>query len=308
MGMVYDSDFIREEVRDEWPVSETTKKVWWIQMDLLKVFDAICKKYDLRWYPDGGVLIGVIRHKGFIPWDDDVDVCMPREDYDKFLEICPKEISYPYFLQTPLTDNDCYMYWSSLRNSDTTGNRESCMSTRQNNGIAIDIIPMEGCENSYFLYKMRRQPLRIASVICNTYVNEFNMSKSAVTLRKILRKMKINYRKIYKRLEKHNSKHPMSKYEKCTQTLIADPMVYGKGGLKRVIQYKEDYATTIDMPFENMTLPVPCGYDRILTNYYGDYMAFPPLDKRQGKHDMVFEPDVPYKEYCSKNYGVKYED
>ena len=306
--MVYDQDYIKEEYRDGWLVTETVKKVWCVQMDLLKVFDEICQKYHLRWYPDGGVLLGAIRHKGFIPWDDDVDLCMPREDYDVFLKVCAKELSEPYFLQTPLTDEDCYMYWSSLRNSDTTGNRESCMKTRQNNGIGIDIIPMEGCEDNYYLYKLRRTPLRVASVICNTYVNEFNMSSKAVLLRKVLRKMKINYRAIYKWLEKQNSKHPMSKYRKCTQTLIADPMVYGKGGLKRVIQDKADYAATVEMPFENITLPIPVGYDHILKNYYGNYMEFPPLDQREGKHDVVFAPDIPYKEYCAEHYGVVYND
>ena len=64
---------------------------------------------------------------------------------------------------------------------------------------------------------------------------------------------------------------------------------------------------TVDMPFENMiTLPVPVGYDRILRTEYGDYMQFPPIEKRKGKHDIIFAPDAPYKEYCAANYGVKY--
>lgn len=65
--MLYDQEYIREEVRDGWLVSETIKKVWAVQLDLIKVFSEICKKHNLRWYPIGGVLIGVIRHKGFIP-------------------------------------------------------------------------------------------------------------------------------------------------------------------------------------------------------------------------------------------------
>ena len=306
--MQYDPNFIREEVRDGWTVTETVKKVWWVQLDLLKTFDAICKKHGLRWYADGGTLLGAIRHRGFIPWDDDVDLVMPREDYDRFLKLAPKELSAPYFLQTPKSDPHCYMYWASLRNSDTTGSRECCLKTRQNNGIAIDVIPLEGCETSYFLYKLRRLPLKAVSTVCNTYVNEFNMRKSAVLLRKALRKLRINVPKLYGWLEKQNSRHPMAKYPKCTQTLIADPMVEGPEGLKRVIFDRADYANSVELPFEDMTLPVPCGYDHILTKYYGDYMAFPPPEARAGKHDMVFAPDVPYRQYCAAHYGVQYDD
>lgn len=306
--MLYDQEYIREEVRDGWPVSETIKKVWAVQLDLIKVFGEICKKHNLRWYPAFGTLIGVIRHKGFIPWDDDVDLFMPREDYDKFLEICPGELKEPYFLQTTFNDPDCYMFWSSIRNSSTTGGRVSCMSKRLNNGIAIDICPLDGCESNFFLYRMRRYPLRVASVICNTYVNEFNMSTTAVILRKVLRLFHINYRKIYGWVEKQNSKHPMSKYEKCTYTLLAEPTFRGKKGLKRIIFDRKDFESTVEMPFEYITIPVPIGYENILKTCYPDYMSFPPIEKRVGKHKMVFEPDIPYKEYCSEHYGVVYDN
>lgn len=305
--MEYDKSFIKEEVIAGWTVTEKMKKVWWVQLDLIKVFASICQKHNLRWYPIGGALIGVIRHKGFIPWDDDIDLFMPREDYDKFLEICPKELEEPYFLQTTFNDEDCYMFWSSLRNSNTTGNRASCMNKRLNNGIAIDILPLDGCESNFTLYRIRRFPLRVASVICNTYVNEFNTSKKAIILRKILRMFPIDYKKIYRWIEKQNSKHPMSKYEKCTQTLVADPTFSGKKGLKRIIFDKKDFESTIELPFENITLQVPVGYDNILRTSYHDYMSFPPVEERVGKHKMVFEPDIPYKEYCSKHYGVVYD-
>ena len=304
--MNYDPEFIKEEYRVDWLVTETVKKVWWIQLDILQKFDAICRKHNLRWYPIGGILIGVVRHKGFIPWDDDVDVAMPREDYDKLEEICKKELEYPYEFQSTFTDPDCYMFWSSIKNSETTGNRVTCLSKQLNNGIGIDILPLEGCENNYYLYKIRRFPLRIASVICNTYVNEFNDNLKARILRKILRHFSIDYREIYRWIEKHNSLHPMSKYKKCTLTLIADPIVQTKEGLRRVIWDKKDFENTIMMPFEFIEIPVPTGYDNILSIEYHNYMEYPPIEQRKGKHDMIFAPDTPYKEYCGTNYGVVY--
>ena len=60
------------------------------------------------------------------------------------------------------------------------------------------------------------------------------------------------------------------------------------------------------MPFETITIPVPSGYDHLLKQIYGDYMQFPPIEKRQGKHDVIFEPDIPYKKYCSDKYNVRY--
>ncbi|MBQ9131940.1 MAG: LicD family protein [Clostridia bacterium] len=303
--MMYDQDFIREEKKCDWIVTETTKKVWWIQLDLVKQLDRICKKHNLRWYPMWGTLLGVIRHKGYIPWDDDMDVVMPRADYEKLIAICQTELSNPYFLQTTLNDKQCYYMWVTLRNSNTTGNRETCLSKQQNNGIGIDIMPLDGCQDKPLAYKISRFPVRVATVLANTYVNEFNTGKIAVILRKFLRLFKFNYKKAYLWAEKQNKKFKWENYNRVAFRAHADPLTKV---IQRDMWLKEDFATTIDMPFENITIPVPCGYDRILKQIYGDYMKFPPMDKRQGKHDMVFEPDIPYKEYCSEHYGVKYDD
>ena len=199
------------------------------------------------------------------------------------------------------------MFWSSIRNSETTGTRATCLSKRLNNGIGIDILPLEGCGDNYYLYKLRRLPLRIATVIYNTYVNDFNVSIKARLLRSLLRLFNIDYHGLYQWVERHNSAHPMSKYNKCTLTLCADPIVNTKEGDRRVIWDKKDFETTVMMPFEHIMIPVPVGYDHILQTEYHDYMTFPLVNQRKGKHDMIFEPDIPYKKYCSENYGVVYE-
>jgi lipopolysaccharide cholinephosphotransferase len=304
--MNWDAEFIKPEIRDGWEVTEKSKKVWFVFLDLIEVFSQICKKYNLRWYLCGGALIGAVRHHGFIPWDDDVDLMMPREDYNKFLKIAQNELKYPYHLRTTLSEKECFQYWASLCNSETTGNRETCLSKQQNNGISIDILPYEGCEDNIHMYAIRRKPLYILAVLCNTCVNDYNTSKVAVILRKVLRKIRFDYRAVYCWLEKYNSKYPWAKYNYITYTLEADPEL--KRGLQVNYFKKEWFNGTVDMQFENTVIPVPIGYHEILTQEYGNYMEFPPIESRKAKHDMIFEPDVPYKEFCNKMYGVEYND
>ena len=304
--MEYDLTFIKPEIRNDWKVSELTKKVWWVQLDLIKQLDILCKRHSLKWYPMWGTLLGVVRHHGYIPWDDDVDIVMPREDYERFIEIAPAELSYPYFLQSTLTDEECFYMWVSLRNSDTTGNRETCLCKKQNNGIGIDIMPLDGCEDSLYLYRITRYPVRVLSVLSNTYVNDFNKSTTAEIIRKILRFTGFDYKKAYLKAEKRNRQFKISQYSKVAFRAHADPL-YQKKKLRKDMWDKKDFEKTVYMQFENIEIPVPSGYDHLLKQIYGNYMEFPPLNKRQGKHDVVFEPDIPYKQYCSKEYGVDYK-
>lgn len=297
--MEYDQHFIQPEIRCDWQVTEKMKKIWWIQLDLIKTLSEICSKNGLRWYPMWGTLLGAVRHQGFIPWDDDVDIVMPRDDYEKLLEVCKTELQEPYFLQTTLTDNECFYMWASIRNSETTGNRESCLSKDQNNGIGIDIMPLDGCEDSPILYKITRMPVRVVSVLANNYVNEFNNDRKHIIVRQILRGMKFNYKKAYIWCENRNRRFKIEKYNRMTYRAHADPLTKV---IQRGMWLKDDFKETIMMPFEMISIPVPCGYDRILTQIYGNYMEFPPLEKRAGKHDVVFEPDIPYREFCTKGY------
>ena len=237
--MEYDQSFIQPEWRSEVYVSEETKKIWWVQLVVLQDFGKWCDERGLRWFVYGGALIGAVRHHGFIPWDDDIDICMPREDYNKMLKLWEKDgLPEPYFLQNTLTDVDCYQFWTSIRRGDTTGNRTSLLSKKCHNGIGIDVMPFDGCEKNINLYRLRRFPLKVLSTICNTYVNEFNTSANAERLRKLLRGMKINYRAIYKLLERHNSRHTWDKYDRVTLTLVANPDVKS---IKERVWYKEDF-------------------------------------------------------------------
>ena len=94
-----DETFFLPEERNGYMVSSEMKKVWAVELDLLNEFARVCDKYRLKWFAHAGTMLGAVRHHGFIPWDDDIDVVMPREDYERLCSIGSSEFSRPYFFQ-----------------------------------------------------------------------------------------------------------------------------------------------------------------------------------------------------------------
>jgi len=140
-----DPSFFEEEVRDGYTVSAETKKLWAIQLDLLYEFDRVCKLHGLRYFLDSGTCLGAVRHKGYIPWDDDIDVIMLREDYNKLLEIGPSAFKSPYFFQNAMTDADIPLGYSKLRRDGTCQIKKAVIKEKLqcHNGIWIDIFVLD---------------------------------------------------------------------------------------------------------------------------------------------------------------------
>lgn len=136
-------NFLEEEIRCGYKISSEMKKVWAVQIDLLEQVKKICKNHGLKYFADSGTLIGAIRHKGYIPWDDDIDLVMMRNDYNKFMEYAKSELEFPYFLQTVYTDKDIMRAHAQLRNSKTTGYMPYEKNRPYNKGIFIDIFPLD---------------------------------------------------------------------------------------------------------------------------------------------------------------------
>ncbi len=149
LKLKFPKNFFNEETRCGYVVTKKMKKVWAVELDLLNEFSKLCKKYDIKWFVDGGTLLGTVRHGGFIPWDDDIDIMMTRAEYDKFCLIAPLEFKKPYFLQTEESDSMSLRCHAQLRNSDTTGilKGDSKFSYTYNQGIFIDIFPFDAISN-----------------------------------------------------------------------------------------------------------------------------------------------------------------
>jgi lipopolysaccharide cholinephosphotransferase len=117
------ASFYSEEVRLGYTVSAKMKKIWAVEIDLLQCLIDVCEGHHLKYWADGGTLPGAVRHQGFVPWDDDIDIIMPRKDYDKLvgLAVSGQEFQAPYLLQTAYTDTGYARDHAQLRDVRTTG-------------------------------------------------------------------------------------------------------------------------------------------------------------------------------------------
>ncbi len=155
-------------------VSRRRKEVWAVALDLLVQLDQVCRRHDIRYFCDGGTVLGAIRHHGFIPWDDDVDVIMSRSEYDKLNAVAPTEFKYPYFWQTNETDPGSARGHAQLRNSATTGMLKSEMRDGKplftfNQGIFLDVFPFDNLpddemDRRNFRERLRKCKARISKI------------------------------------------------------------------------------------------------------------------------------------------------
>lgn len=161
-------------------VSRRRKEVWAVELDLLVQLDRVCKKHGIRYFCDGGTVLGAVRHGGFIPWDDDIDVIMSRTEYEKLNAVAPAEFRHPYFWQTNETDPGSARGHAQLRNSDTTAILKMEMHRglplfRFNQGIFVDVFPFDNLPDGEEERKRFRTVLRK----CRARINAIRRNRIA---------------------------------------------------------------------------------------------------------------------------------
>ncbi len=286
-------DFIKAEVRCEFTVSEKRKKIWQIQLALIEQLDIVCQKYGLRYFASNGTLLGVIRHEGFVPWDDDVDIIMPREDYEKLIQVGKSEFKEPLFLQSGSNDPGYYRNYLRLRNCETTAIPMKDFNREGHHGIFIDIFPMDGCSPNPVVRKWQQLTVALYNAMANTYVYYPDFKKYP-----FLRKMLYFTAKRY--CNKHGYEGLVNKVEKCRSKVSyekADEIYMITHGSRWMIFPKEYFEDALWRQFEYIRLPVPKAYEKILKSHYGDYRKLPPVEKRGVHHEIFFDPDKSYREY-----------
>lgn len=283
--------FFNEEEQCGFLVTEKRKKIWAIELDIYLELAKVCKKHNLTFWGDGGTLLGAIRHNGFIPWDDDMDIIMPREDYNKLLKIGPQEFNHPYFLQTPYSDPGFVFSYTKLRNSNTSCISKWFAKGGFNQGIHIDIFPLDYIN----LDKFEEEKAIITECIMK---NSSYMRRNSVDI--LEGKRLENYKK-------YQTDDPIREYE-TMQRIASNPDYKGSEyvancivtALKSSAQiWKASwFDKTITHKFETIEIPMPYKIDERLKTQYGNYMEFPPIEQRGNWHsDIIWDPDRSYTEY-----------
>lgn len=290
--------FYQEETRCDYTISCEMKKIWAVELDLLAELDRVCSAHGIRYFADGGTLLGAARHKGFIPWDDDVDVNMPREDYDRFLKL-GDEFKDPYFLQTEYTDPGQLRNHAQIRNSSTTAILASEKGLRFNQGIFLDVFPLDNLPDDPYESEKFRRKLALMdnkkSLWAGVTVRYQPEAGFKGQLKKLLHaetQLGKNpyhyYRRYYDAFQREVVRYDSQKTQKFGEIAL-DPMQ------KKWFMEKKWYKSSVKLPFEFLYVPAPVGYKEVLTRYYGDWHTF---EKGTSYHGgTFFDPDHPYTEY-----------
>ena len=293
---------LKEELICDHLVTSEVKRLWQVEMSCFEEVAKICKKYNLRYYASGGTLLGAVRHQGFIPWDDDMDIVMPYSDYVKFCDIASRVLPSPFFLQDYRTEPGFGPGLARVRNSDTTGcthyEYEHFASTNYNCGIFIDIFPLFGVEEDTLKRVVQRTRMFVWWLGIAGYESLRKSRKSGNWVMKLLyppiwywRLLNLFYSHVdisRKFLEACNS----------AKDYIEIGFLSFEGFNPKFIYLKEWYNDTVYLPFHELKIAAPKEYDKVLRKQYGDYMVF----KKGGAiHTMeLFDTEISFKEKMNK--------
>lgn len=249
------------------------RPLWCELLAIYQEIATVANRHKLRYYAAGGTILGAIRHKGFIPWDDDLDLYMPRSDYVKLMEFAKKE--FPKSLVWKSTENDSrhkFLYGKvCLADANEVRRLQSETSLSLSDGVFVDIFPLDGLPSTkfgMFLFCCMRSLLRHAAAR-RWWSVFFGMGKDA-------HKNRLRMQRWYSSW----------KYEECKMVGAVSP--YDKAAtLSRWWFKKSWFETAKIVPFENTEIPIPVGSHEIMTGVFGDYMTLPPAEKRVPSHQCL---------------------
>lgn len=279
--------------------SDDLQKLHELTLQMAEVFVDFCRKNHLTCYLCGGGCIGAIRHKGWIPWDDDLDFFMPREDYEKAAKLWRTQMKNSRY-KMELSDQEHIIgnLFFVIRDSETTYIKPYQKDMDITQGIVLDVLPLDGYPDGRVARKIQCFWALIYSLYCAQIVPE-NHGKVVKMIGKTLLKLvpgkKAKY-KLYMFAKKQMTKYAIRDCKGITE------LCSGPGYMKNWYP-KSAFEKAVFVPFEGTKLPIPVGYDAYLRIAFGDYMKLPPQEKQVASHDVIFmDLDRSYREYRGTKY------
>ena len=256
-------------------------------LSMLIDFDEICKKYKINYMLSGGSVLGAVRHKGFIPWDDDIDIMITRENYEKFLKVAEREIGDKYILVEPLTKN-YFFKMPKLYLKNSIYSELAVGGTPDYHMIFIDLFIIEYVPDSYFLRKIKGFFYDFAYKASSVCIDYKYPSPPIIKKAKTEETIKHYYEKRRKWGGFFSAIGGMDYYLRIDEKIAKSTHKSNYMGIPSGISYNREvfnkivYLQQIDAEFEGHLFPIPRDYHLYLSNLYGDdYMSVPPKEKRQ---------------------------
>ena len=285
------------EVGDLMVTEEIREKLKSKQLYLLRGFLNICQNNSLQYFLVGGSALGAVRHKGYIPWDDDIDVALPRPDYNRFIEIAQTQLESDIFLQTFLTDEEYGQDFAKLRLDGTAFIESSCRNLNINHGIYIDVFPIDGYPHK----KIDIKVLNIVKKVVKTYSHKGYCSNNNYPIIKKLRhkcwlivcSVLCGFQHTSNVLNRLDKLYQRWDYNSCDEVVC-------HGGAWDELEHcpKVQYGNGTLAQFEGIDVLIPELFDEYLEHKYPNYMQLPPLEKRVSHHYCdVIDVDNSYRKY-----------
>ena len=270
-------------MKQETYTSEELKEIQKKELEILKEIDKLCGGNNIEYFIVGGTALGAVRHKGFIPWDDDIDIGMRRAEYEKFLEIAPDKLDKKYYLQSPYTDNKVPYFFAKVRMNDTVFMEYCNRNTKMHHGIYVDVFPFDEVPDDDVLG--RKHFLRVQRLIrWFTLKTVKDVSREPENIKQKLRAVvrRIIYvcasvipiKTITKKLQSEITKYNGTNQQ--SYTCLNCPKYKGDMVLR------ERSFPLVECEFEDMTVYMPRNKDEYLRTHYGDYMQLPSENERVG--------------------------
>ena len=297
-----------------------TRKLQLKELEILKVFQEICTRHNLKYFAIGGTCLGAVRHKGFIPWDDDIDVAMPHEDYQKFREIISSELPSNYGLLGMDTSHHFYLpYVFRLHDKNTAFIEDISSSAHFLNdmgkGISIDLFVLNGMPHNKYAGKGLIAMARFCHLLgCFlgiyffrsriTQHDKFLEKLSKIAAAPIIWLISRFHAFMSAQEDKMMKKYPFNCSDKIMFIWRSNkPKTKpNKYGWYRMLFPYELFKSSVELPFEDTTISVPAGYDEYLRMEFGNYMELPPEHKRNAHHSsrMIIDFERSYLYYARK--------
>lgn len=254
-----------------------------VLLEMLQWFHKQCLENSLNYYVVGGTMLGTIRHKGFIPWDDDIDVAMPRKDYEQFIKLYSSTTNTKYLVEEPNDNNTDFIYlFAKLYDTDTTLTESTRSKIKR--GVYIDIFPLDGIgdtlEEAKYNFSKVFKYIRLHDMIVCAYRKDRAWYKNvSIFFGHILSPLLLSERKLNYYIQK------LCKTKDFYQSNYVANLV-GNWGYKEIVK-KEYLGTPTIYKFENIEIYGVENPHEYLSAIYGDYMTPPPVEKQKSHHDFL---------------------